>query len=93
MRNPGLALTVVFGSFAVAALAADWLQYRGPHLTAVRRKGPPQKMAGEAPATLEKTTPAWFSSFAVAGGKAFTLEQRYLDALPGSLPRAGCEYR
>src|SRR5882762_6808018 len=81
MRNPGLALALVFGGSAIAAFAADWPQYRGPASDGSSpESGLLKKWPNEGPWQLwKRPLQLGFSSFAVAAGKAFTLEQRYLD--------------
>src|SRR5882672_6057956 len=81
MKNPGLALSLIFGGCAIAAFAADWPQYRGPASDGSSpEKGILKKWPSEGPRQLwKRPLQLGFSSFAVAGGKAFTLEQRYLE--------------
>ena len=81
MKNPGLALTLAFGSCALAVFGADWPQYRGPASDGSSpEKGLLKKWPSEGPRQLwKRPLQLGFSSFAVSAGKAFTLEQRYLD--------------
>jgi outer membrane protein assembly factor BamB len=64
---------------ALAGLAADWPQYRGPsHDGRTPESVAPWPAAG--PKVAWKTpTPTGFSSFTVSGGKAFTLVRREVD--------------
>lgn len=61
--------------------ASDWPQYRGPNHdgssseTGILKKWPNEGL----PRIWKKPVRLGFSSFAVSGGKAFTLEQRVID--------------
>lgn len=75
MRKTKL-VAVALGSMALvqASLkAADWPQYRGPNLDGVCSEAVALAWPGGGPKVLWKVeTPLGFSSFAVAGGKAYT---------------------
>jgi outer membrane protein assembly factor BamB len=69
--------------YAGAAIAADWPQYRGPEQTGsspeqVRLSWP----AGGPKVVWKVPTPDGFSSFAVAGGKAFIQVVRKIEGAP-----------
>jgi outer membrane protein assembly factor BamB len=74
----GLALGLSLGTL-LTVTAADWPQYRGPNDDGTT----PEKVAkwsAAGPKVLWKVpTPAGFSSFAVAQGKAFTVVKRGVD--------------
>ncbi|MBI5772695.1 MAG: PQQ-binding-like beta-propeller repeat protein [Verrucomicrobia bacterium] len=69
---------------AVSASAADWPQYRGPNLdgiskeTAIATKWP----AGGPKVVWKTTTQNGFSSFTVAGGRAYTIVTREVQGAP-----------
>src|SRR5438309_2148116 len=74
------ALMVVLGS---ALNAADWPAYRGSEYDGSSPEKILLKWPADGPKQLWKIeTPRGFSSFAVSGGKAFTLVQRTLDGAP-----------
>ncbi len=63
-----------------SGLCADWFQYRGPQVDGVSRDSIQCAFPAGGPKCLWRVpTPAGFSSFAVEGGKAFTLVTRSLD--------------
>lgn len=69
-------LTIV----AVTAGAADWPQYRGPNLNGLTTEKIQKTWPASGPKQIWKTPlNAGFSSFAVAGDKAFTLVTRSFD--------------
>lgn len=78
-------------AFLSSTPAADWPQYRGPAQTGISADTASPLWSGAAPKLVWKTpTERGFSSFAVAGGKAYTLVVRdgrevcvALDALTG----------
>ena len=77
-----LALTS-FTLLAVVAttLAADWPQYRGPKTDGTSPEKIAKSWPGAGPKELWKVpSTGGFSSFVVAGGKAFTLELRSVDS-------------
>lgn len=64
-------------SALVSADAAEWPQYRGPDLNGVSAEKASPAWAGAGPKTVWKVpTENGFSSFAVSGGKAFTIVGR-----------------
>jgi outer membrane protein assembly factor BamB len=68
---------------ALPAFAADWPQYRGPSGDG----STPVKIATQWPSAGPKVvwraeSPLGFSSFAVGGGRCFTLEGRDVDGVP-----------
>ena len=79
--------TFAFSSTLVATLAAatlvhaaDWPQYRGPNLDGSTSEKIATKWPAGGPKALWKTpTPNGFSSFTVAGGKAFTQVSRNVE--------------
>src|SRR5438034_2046849 len=81
MRRLGFALGLGLGVVTIATFGADWPQYRGPASDGSSpEKGILKKWPSEGPRQLwKKPLQLGFSSFAIAGGKAFTLEQRYID--------------
>ena len=82
--------TFAFSSTLIATLAAatlahaaDWPQYRGPNLDGSTSEKIATKWPAGGPKALWKTpTPNGFSSFTVAGGKAFTQVTREVDGAP-----------
>lgn len=70
-------------SAAVAGYAADWPQYRGPNYDGSSPEtGILKKWPSEGPRQVwKKPVNLGFSSFAISGGKAFTLEQRNIDGV------------
>jgi outer membrane protein assembly factor BamB len=78
--------------FAAAALAvatvsavhaSDWPQYRGPNLDGSTSEKIALKWPAGGPKVLWKTpTPNGFSSFTVAGGRAFTIVSRNVEGAP-----------
>ena len=82
MNQPARALVVLLTATASLAGAADWPQYRGPSANGITS----EKIQASWPATGPKQiwkTPmtAGFSTFAVAGGKAYTLDSRTIDGV------------
>lgn len=72
-----LLLTAVCLGIASTALAADWPQYRGPELNGISAEKVDVKWGTGGPKTAWKIeATGGFSSFAVAGGRAFTLVSR-----------------
>ena len=70
-------------SVAAVAHAADWPQYRGPNLDGSTSEKIASKWPAGGPKVVWKAaTPTGFSSFAVAGGKAFTQITRDADGAP-----------
>lgn len=62
------------------ASAADWPQYRGPNANGTTTESVQKTWPATGPRQIWKTpVNAGFSSFAVAGGKAFTLVSRTVD--------------
>ena len=80
-RSFGGVLGLLGIGVVVTASAADWPQYRGPNSDGSSPEtGILKKWPSEGPRQLwKKPLQLGFSSFAVSGGKAFTLEQRYLE--------------
>src|SRR5437660_12572486 len=76
-----LALMSLGCSAAVGGYAADWPQYRGPNYDGSSPEtGILKKWPSEGPRQVwKKPVNVGFSSFAISGGKAFTLEQRNID--------------
>ena len=70
-------------SVAAVAHAADWPQYRGPNLDGSTSEKIASKWPAGGPKVVWKAaTPTGFSSFTVAGGKAFTQITRDADGAP-----------
>ena len=70
-------------SVAAVAHAADWPQYRGPNLDGSTSEKIASKWPVGGPKVVWKAaTPTGFSSFTVAGGKAFTQITRDADGAP-----------
>ena len=64
------------------ASAADWPQYRGPNANGVTSEKIQKTWPGDGPRQLWKTPlNTGFSTFAVAGGKTFTLVSRDIDGV------------
>lgn len=64
----------------IDASAADWPQYRGPNANGTTAEAIQKTWPASGPKQLWKTpVNAGFSSFAVGGGKAFTLVTRSID--------------
>jgi len=85
MKNNLLALViagVLFMSMA-AARAADWPQYRGPNQDGISPEKVTLSWPEGGPKVIWKVpTENGFSSFAVAGGKVFTLVSRDVNGAP-----------
>src|SRR5438445_5438109 len=73
--------SLMLGMSLATAEATDWPQYRGPASDGSSpEKGILKKWPGEGPRQLwKKPLQLGFSSFAVAAGKAYTMEQRSID--------------
>ena len=68
---------------AASAQAADWPQYRGPnHDGSTTEKISVKWPAGGPKALWKVPTPNGFSSFSIAGGKAYTQVTREVDGAP-----------
>jgi outer membrane protein assembly factor BamB len=66
--------------------STDWFQYRGPLVDGISRESIKCEFPAGAPQCLWRVpTPAGFSSFAIQGGKAFTLVTRSLDGAPSEV--------
>ena len=81
-RSPHLraAVTALCGALLNSSLCADWFQYRGPQVDGISHERIQCAFPAGAPRCLWRVpTPAGLSSFAVEGGKAFTLVTRELD--------------
>lgn len=79
--NPRLfASLTLTAAFASAALAGDWPFVRGPHGDGSSPEKISKKWPDQGPKVLWKVnSDRGFSSFAVGGGQAFTLEWREVD--------------
>ena len=67
-------------------LCADWFQYRGSQVDGISPETILSAFPSGAPRCLWRVpTPAGFSSFAVEGGKAFTLVTREFDGAPSEV--------
>ena len=65
--------SVLLAGLTATAVGEDWPQYRGPIGTGVSTEALPE-WSGSAPRQVWKTdTPLGFSSFSVAGGRAYTM--------------------
>jgi outer membrane protein assembly factor BamB len=74
---PRTVLVAVLGSTLLSLNAADWPQYRGPQGNGVAAETISAQLPKGGPKQLwEVQTPGGFSSFAVQGGKAYTLVLR-----------------
>lgn len=70
-------------SAAALAHAADWPQYRGPNLDGSTAEKIATKWPAGGPKALWKVpTPNGFSSFSLAGGKAYTQVAREIEGAP-----------
>jgi len=75
-----LAASILFCALWTSALCADWSQYRGPQVDGISLESIQCVFPADGPECLWRVpAPAGFSSFAVQGGKAFTLVTRTLD--------------
>ena len=81
MLQPLVLLLAVALPGSPSAAEGDWPQYHGPSgdRVAAGRGAPRAWSGGEAPVVWKQATPAGFSSFAVAGGSAYTLVAREVD--------------
>ncbi|MEI6392145.1 MAG: PQQ-binding-like beta-propeller repeat protein [Verrucomicrobiota bacterium] len=69
-----------------AGYCADWVQYRGPQEDGISPERIKAAFAAGGPKCLWRVpTATGFSSFAVAGGKVFTLVTRELDGAPAEV--------
>ena len=86
-KNFAFASTVAAAlSVASIAPAADWPQYRGPNLDGSTSEKIATHWPAGGPKVLWKTqTPKGFSSFSVAGGKAFTQVTRDAEGAPSEV--------
>ena len=66
--------------------AADWFQYRGPAVDGIAQERIQCALPAGGPKCVWRApTPAGFSSFAIAGGQAFTLVRRDLEGAPAEV--------
>jgi len=84
MRHSWQLALAFFCVLQYAALgAADWPQYRGPEQTGCSPEGVSLSWPADGPKIVWKVpTPDGFSSFAVAGGKAFVQVVRRIEGAP-----------
>lgn len=83
MKIIALSFAVLTAASLTAASAADWPQYRGPSLDGVTAEKILKTWPADGPREVWKAPfNAGFSSFAVGGGKAFTLVLRPFDNVP-----------
>lgn len=83
IRRLHFALASATAVLAINTTAADWPQYRGPNLNGVSAEKILKTWPAEGPREIWKTPlNAGFSSFAISGGKAFTLVLRPFDNVP-----------
>ncbi|HMJ89237.1 MAG TPA: PQQ-binding-like beta-propeller repeat protein [Candidatus Acidoferrum sp.] len=80
MNSPKLVVAFIAAAVVFPTIAADWPQYAGPH----QNRSTPEKIqktfpSGGPKAVWRVPTPGGFSSFAVSGGKAFTLVMRNIE--------------
>lgn len=90
MNNRSFKLLLTASALSCAlwtpGLCADWFQYRGPQVDGISHESIQCVFPAGAPKCLWRVpTPAGFSSFAVEGGKAFTLVTRELDGAPSEV--------
>ncbi len=84
--KPLLLVAALFFAGSASGLCAEWFQYRGPQVDAISHENILCPPPGRAPRCLWRVpSPAGFSSFAVQGGKAFTLVARDLDGAPAEV--------
>jgi len=75
-----VAVTTLSCTLSNSSLSADWFQYRGSQVDGISHERIQCSFPAGAPRCLWRVpTPAGFSSFAVEGGKAFTLVTRELN--------------
>ena len=73
---------LLLATWVSLASAADWPQYRGPNANGVTSEKIQKTWPGDGPRQLWKTPlNTGFSTFAVAGGKTFTLVSRDIDGV------------
>jgi len=83
LRSTSLLLVVLGLAATCASPAADWPAYRGPRGDGISPEAIPATWPADGPKRLWRAeTPAGFSSFAVAGDKAFTVVTRSKDGVP-----------
>jgi outer membrane protein assembly factor BamB len=71
---------------STSGFCAEWFQYRGPQVDGISHERIQCAFPVGAPKCLWRVpTPAGFSSWAVEGGKAFTLVARDLDGAPSEV--------
>jgi outer membrane protein assembly factor BamB len=87
-RSPHLlvAATALCCALSTPGSCADWFQYRGSQVDGISHDRIQCTFPAGAPRCLWRVpTPAGFSSFAVEGGKAFTLVTRALGGVPSEV--------
>jgi outer membrane protein assembly factor BamB len=78
-----LPVTALCCSLSASSLRGDWFQYRGPQVDGIAQQSIQCAFGAGGPKCLWRVpTPSGFSSFAVAGERAFTLVNRMLDGAP-----------
>jgi outer membrane protein assembly factor BamB len=78
-----LVLLFALGCFVFRADASGWTQYRGANGDGIaREKFPEENFAHAAKKLWTAATPDGFSSFAIGGGKAFTVVSRDVKGAP-----------
>lgn len=81
-----LPAAAVWFALATPGSAADWFQYRGPEVSGIAPEHVQCAFPASGPKCLWRVpTPAGFSSFAVAGGKVFTLVTREVSGGPAEV--------
>lgn len=87
-RSPYLlvAATILCCAVSASGLRAAWFQYRGSQVDGISQENIQCAFPAGAPRCLWRVpTPGGFSSFAVEGGKAFTLVNREFDGTPSEV--------
>lgn len=73
LRGSLIVAGMVLAGLGYSTMAADWPQYRGPNFDGISTEKADPQWKGAGPKVVWRVpTPTGFSSFSVAGGKAFT---------------------
>src|SRR5436190_1017634 len=79
MKTPSMLFALFVASVPLIMSAEDWPQYRGPHGDGISTAGLTLTSASTGKELWKTPTPNGFSSFSVAGGKAFTVVARNMN--------------
>ncbi len=79
-KSPGFLVLLALAFASAPAMAADWPQYRGPNANGAIPEKIESRWPDSGPRQVWRTAlNAGFSTFAVAGGRTFTLVSRNID--------------